>query len=342
MPDRQSHRRPANGRTQTDWLSELISIIAVHIDRGARGRVNGAETQAKHKSILILSFREIRRLGYKLNSPRNFREKHLRALITSWEQKGIAPATLQNRISTLRLFCSWIGKPGMIKHSVDYVQKESSVRRTYVAKRDKSWRAHDVDAQMLIRDIESYDRYVAMQLELILAFGLRRREAVMLRPHRADRGFFLAVHDGTKGGRDRVIEIRSDFQREVLDRAKKMAKTLNGHIGNPNRHLKQNLRRFSYVMNRFGITQADLGVTAHGLRHQFLQDRMQQIGVTPPVRGGEMHQDQQVIDYARHVVAEEAGHTRLSITSAYCGTFRTARRKPVRESNDPDPDDENR
>jgi hypothetical protein len=38
-------------------------------------------------------------------------------------------------------------------------------------------------------------------------------------------------------------------------------------MGDPTRDLKRNLRRFDYVMEKFGITFAQLGVTAHGLRH---------------------------------------------------------------------------
>ena len=55
-----------------------------------------------------------------------------------------------------------------------------------------------------------------MQLELQRAFGLRMREAALLKVHAADKGAYLAVNWGTKGGRDRVIPIETDYQRDVL------------------------------------------------------------------------------------------------------------------------------
>ena len=36
----------------------------------------------------------------------------------------------------------------------------------------------------------------------------------------------------------------------------------------PDRDLKRNLRRFDYVLEKFGITLRERGATGHGLRHE--------------------------------------------------------------------------
>ena len=41
-------------------------------------------------------------------------------------------------------------------------------------------------------------------------------------------------------------------------------------MGDPQYDLKHNLHRFGYVVAKFKITAKDLGVTAHGLRHEAL------------------------------------------------------------------------
>lgn len=52
------------------------------------------------------------------------------------------------------------------------------------------------------------------------AFGLRMKEAALLKHHMSDKENYLAVNWGTKGGRDRVVPTQNDYQRDVLTRAK--------------------------------------------------------------------------------------------------------------------------
>lgn len=142
----------------------------------------------------------------------------------------------------------------------------------------------------------------------------------MFKPRRADKGSYIDVEDGTKGGRHRVVQIRTEYQRRVLDEAKAFVKGVNGHVGDPDRDLKSALRRFSYVMSKCGATKSGLGVTAHGLRHQGLNDLFEEIaGVPSPIRTSNPKEvlaqaDPEKVEYARAVVSETAGHSRLSIT----------------------------
>ena len=68
------------------------------------------------------------------------------------------------------------------------------------------------------------DTYIRMSLELQQAFGLRREESIKFVPSYADRGDRLVLKDSwTKGGKAREIPIRTDAQRQVLDRARQVA-----------------------------------------------------------------------------------------------------------------------
>ena len=92
-----------------------------------------------------------------------------------------------------------------------------------------------------------------------------------------------------------------------------------GHLGDPTKSLAQNIRRFKYVCEKFGITKAQLGVTAHGLRHQYAAERYEKFSGTPaPVRGGEPVA-REIDREARLRVADELGHARENITGAYLG-----------------------
>ena len=89
-------------------------------------------------------------------------------------------------------------------------------------------------------------------------------------------------------------------------------------------------------MKRFGVTGSELGVTPHGLRHEYADDRYTAAaGVAPPVRGGSTP-DAATDERARLEVAEELGHSKVQIASAYLGPRRPTRRtceKPPSPSN---------
>jgi hypothetical protein len=63
-------------------------------------------------------------------------------------------------------------------------------------------------------------------------------------------------------------------------------------MGDPERELKQNLRRLDTVLRKFDIATKGLGITAHGLRHEALIDEfVAQTGEQPALRGGRRRVD---------------------------------------------------
>ena len=73
-----------------------------------------------------------------------------------------------------------------------------------------------------------------------------------------------------KGGRVRFIPLDNPARLAAVEFAQDVVRGRDSHMGNPANELKQNLRRFDYVMEKFGITFRELGVTPHGLRHEVL------------------------------------------------------------------------
>ena len=90
-------------------------------------------------------------------------------------------------------------------------------------------------------------------------------------------------------------------------------------MGDPANDLRRNLRRFDYVLAKFGVTFRQLGVTAHGLRHEALIDKYRELaGTEPPVRGG-VRPSTEVEVAARKAVVRMAGHARIRVSDAYLG-----------------------
>ena len=131
----------------------------------------------------------------------------------------------------------------------------------------------------------------------------------------------MCIRDSTKGGRDRTVPIDSEKKRELLDRAKIFAGRPTASTAAPELSLKQALGHYSRALRNAGITKATAGVTSHGLRHNYANDRYQHYAhADSPVRGGSFAQINRELDRAARLeVSEELGHSRESVSTYYLG-----------------------
>lgn len=329
----------STGKHRPSWKRILQDTISAHNDRHAsKPKSVSFKTQTERACSLFRCFKDLHALGYKIRNPYCLGGRHIRALVEDWASPSPrarratpSPAMIQTELSSLRTFATWIGKPGLVLPAEAYVTDPARVTRHQAATEDRSWRGHDVDADALIEKISAYDPWFGAQLRLARAFGLRVKEAVMLRPRLAEippentsaptgwTGTHLELLRGTKGSRLRLVPIDTPAKRAALDAAKALVTTDAQFLAGPKRSLAQNLDRLGYVMKKFGVTKKALGVAAHGLRHEYAGDRYEALaGVSPPVRGG-TKPDAVTDERARLYVAEELGHSRTQIVSAYCG-----------------------
>lgn len=306
-----------------DWKGRLKEILTsferVSFNRTYKQKVSHRTIQ-KRRDVLYLSFATLRDGGYKINDPLNIKPKHIDYLVSLWVGSGLTASTITNRISIINIFLKFIGKEIMIKSPQDYVDDPSVVKRTYVNTEDKSWSAKELDIPSIISKASDMDVYSSIHVELMLAFGLRVQESISLQPYKSDYKDNLLVMHGTKGGRTRIVPIDSDHKRDVLNRAKKLCGEINNNMTHPDRTLMQEINRLYYVMKKLDLTKSKLGVTPHGLRHQYLNDRYEEIaGHASPVRGGEII-DKDLDEEARLVTMLEAGHGRTKIGASYYGS----------------------
>jgi integrase len=305
--------KPSNG----GWKASLAAVLKEHNRTKQDGSVASHATQDKRADILYAGFKDLREKGYKLDDVRSFRGKHMAVLAKSWEEKQLSASTIQNNLSIFRTFAGWIGKPGMVE-GVDKYVSAGAASRSSVNREDKSWQAQGVDVEAKIAKVAAKDARVGLQLALQAAFGLRAREAMQLRPHVADKGAYLALTVGTKGGRDRVVPIDTPEKRALIDQAKTFAASKLASTSDPAKTLAQVKNHYYHVLRACGITR-EAGITGHGLRHGYASDRYREIsGADSPVRGGQApgREDDQA---ARLEVAEELGHSRESVTTHYLG-----------------------
>jgi len=320
-----------------DYLRVLGAILRkFNHEHSTKHKGVSIKTMLDRQRFLASFFYELRHhTRYRNLDPRRLANRHIEAVLARWLERGLSTATIHNYLSFLRTFAGWIGKPGMVREPEYYVGTESPhAKRHQVATTDRSWSAQSVDIESKLEDIARFDALTALQLELCFRFGMRPKEARHFRPHVAvlprdqanpqdaaafpEHDTFVRIRFGTKGGRPRDVPVVNDAQRDLLKRVS--AAVASGQfVGRPGYTSEQNRRRFYYVLERFGITKAELGVVAHGLRHQHANDTYEEDTGTPsPVRGGAAAPLDDA--EARLRTARRLGHNRARVSSCYIGT----------------------
>ncbi|MBT8108099.1 MAG: integrase domain-containing protein [Gammaproteobacteria bacterium] len=266
-------------------------------------------TQAQRERVLTLIANQLHDLGFRRLHAKSLRPKHVEALVKHWLETRVAVGTIKNRMAALRWWAAKMNRRHVVARSNDHYgiprrQYANSANRMTTLDEDKFSRVTD--------------EYVRMSLELQREFGLRREEAIKIRPHLADKGDMLWLKPSwTKGGRAREIPIRTDAQRAVLDKAGALAGK--GSLIPAEKDYKQQKNRYEGQCIRAGLSKM------HGLRHAYAQRRFEEIaGFPAPLAGGpnrtDLTNDRRALDrQARAVITNELGHNREQVTVTYLG-----------------------
>jgi hypothetical protein len=276
---------------------------------GRNNRDGSHATQAKRAYLLSQIANQLHELGFKGLSARSLRPKHVSALVSLWQRQRIAVGTIKNRLAAVRWWARKVNRRGAVAQGNDYYGIPS---RQMISSFSK---AKTLSAAQLARIT---DRHVYLSLELQRAFGLRREEALKFRPNYADRGDRLVLKASwTKGGKSRVIPIRTDEQRKILGRVWQLAGK--GSLIPAERSYIQQLRVYVRQIMNAGLSKM------HGLRHAYAQQRYRELtGWSCPIVGGPKTQrlspnDRRIDKAARLTISRELGHVREEILSIYIG-----------------------
>lgn len=270
-----------------------------------------------------------------------FNIKHVGALVRAWQETGLSAGTIQGYLSIIRRFFCFIGKPKELPEgkALEKMLIERGIQlegRSYIPDFQKGWRDLGHDPIAIIEEIRAAGYIVeASNFEMMYGWGCRFVESIGVRPHESERetnGAGLAITRNTKGGKHRVVYYFNvdlefaKYQKEVLERAKALAdKHPKKILAIPGLKLSQMKNRLNWVARKFGLTKNALGITAHGLRHQFACDLFRDVcGMPAPVLGllpaSEYRKNATLVDKALLEVSKQLGHERKDITNRYIGS----------------------
>jgi hypothetical protein len=100
---RREFRRLARGRVTStyDWRTRAKDAVP-------------AETQCRRVAEVLMGFEALRASGYALQTPWNFRSKHLQVLISRWSTQRLTSEEAAERLQHWCEFFRWIRKPQLI------------------------------------------------------------------------------------------------------------------------------------------------------------------------------------------------------------------------------------
>jgi len=318
-------------------MAHFLERVDLNAWTGRRREVS-EKTRHDMGDSLLRALRELRECRLPVRNISEIGQPHALALLQRWQRAGQGASTIQTKMSFLRKFLTLIGKPSAVPRGSELYKLLSQkgldtdgLTRSKVLVQSKTWESMGVDPKELIQQVAERDPLVSIQLELQWAFGLRVMEALQIEPSVSDEGSKLVVLRGAKGGRPRTVSFDDDlataeWQRDVLERAKKIAQQHpKRRLAKPGLSLVQSRNRFNYVVRQFGITQKDLGVTAHGLRHQFAARRFEALAGLSTMASGqtpvtEYRAKPREVERAQLDVSQQLGHWRKDVTSSYLGS----------------------
>ncbi|MEM5426742.1 hypothetical protein [Paraburkholderia ferrariae] len=205
-----SVRKPHNDiEPLAGWKKQLQDLIDKNASTRADGCVAAHRTRDLTATVLFAGMNTLHELGYRVEVLSNFGEKHICRLVVHWHSEGKKATTMRTDLSIWRKFAAWIGKPSMVRRLHHYLPTVDprQPRVSSVLTKPKSWSQNGIDVPLKIEEAFLLDERFGLILLAQLVFGLRVKEAICLKPWKADSGMGLTVlsGDGPKGGRPRFI-----------------------------------------------------------------------------------------------------------------------------------------
>ena len=260
--------------------------------------------------------RDLMSLGYNRNgSAKNLTEQDIRNLVGSYQDKGLAVGTIQNKMTTVR----------HILAAADNKISISNVELNIAAGRDVLNNAN-VNKACSLPSAEKLsaikDKTLSGAILLSATYGLRRDEALYIvyaltLKHSVSEGNKLTIPKGKgKGTVSRTFEMRDGGA---------TLRAVAQSVAGLKTYTKIDKSRIENFRNRLENEVRKLNINMHGLRHAYIQERYLSLtGLIAPSAGGLKYVDMTDVQKesyhsACNALSPESGHTRETIIRSYVG-----------------------
>ena len=289
---------------RTDF--QLKQILKYNKD----GSQNTRETRYQNLMRFIRHMQENR--GYaKQWDLRKLGKKEVHRYVHDLKNKGLAHRTIENYLKDVRWLATKLNREELIPSN-----RECGLKKREYNNENKA-------ARLTQDHLKTMDQRMQLINRLKAEFGLREKEALKF-GHKlatAKEGRIQLKSTWCKNGRPRSVEIVNERQVQLLREVGAFQEK------NADYSMIPHDMKFSTYRNYVQAHSKDIGVKGHGFRHQWAQDRFQQLsGMDCPIAGGAQYSklnedEKRRWDLAAAIVNQELGHgkDRLDITATYIG-----------------------
>jgi site-specific recombinase XerC len=212
--------------------------------------------------------------SYGLDRIDNLKPGHVQSYVNSLHDRGLAPATMADKMTAVRIIAAAIGKQNIVQRT----NAAYGIERVRINPQTVN---HDrlVEVRQAIADRADQGEKIAQMVRaadgLRVAFGLRAKESLMSSKVEVKDGKLFLTVEGAKGGRPRELEARTEGQLKAVQLVADTAKALGSatdRIIPPHMSLKQAYDAQRNLWRECGGTRA-AGANMHGERHGYARER---------------------------------------------------------------------
>lgn len=311
----------------------------------------GDDTGRKFGTDILRALNDLRRERINLPKLTSLKRKHVVTLVQRYIRLGKSPSTINGRVTALRKLLTFLGRPmevptrgGWKRLLRDNGIDPEVLKRSQIRAVPKAVSARGLKPQEVVDRIPPKHRLARIYLRMGWKLGMRPKECADMDPEESDRGNYVLILHGAKGGRKRSIELsnnpeRRAEQRALLEEMKQLAKELNHHQGklrDRHRNVRSALNNFYYVTSRYGITEAELEIVPYSFRHEFANQEFEEVaGLPAPVLRKATYAEYQAraeaVEAAEKHVVEQLGHSDKSKSGSYNSTVHEIGRQEKRQ-----------
>lgn len=302
------------------------STIEVQIEKIFKHTRQGSyATRDRYKDSCLMFVRFCMK-NFKMQNIRNLHDKHVAAFVESRLKEGINPKTIKGDLAALRYMHDQVQKPRYVLSDNRQLQEkyQITIGKTSQVNGDRSWTAAEYEGMLRIAK-ELGNSKVADCLVLARTMGLRVTEATAVSRAQAEYALRTGVYQvkgEAKNGKHREVPLSPEgrliFERRLLitDRGSRLFI----QPGEKTHQVVNRMEKFvqhhrDKILTTEGLNQridrrdgSIRELTFHGLRYNYVQERMQQ-----EIEKGYSR------DAASLIVSREVGHERIDVIRIYEG-----------------------
>ncbi|MGB9500485.1 MAG: tyrosine-type recombinase/integrase [Dissulfuribacterales bacterium] len=271
---------------------QATKLVSNYLDKS---RTRGSETIERRIGDAT-RFAEFVDKTYHLEHIENLKPGHIESFIKDMQERGLSNSTAANYMTTIRIIANQIGKQNIVE------RENSAYGISRAGERLNPITANAEKISELREQLYERGEWLGLAHDLRQEFGLRAAESIqwhgdVITHPDGSQSLHIDRKDGSKGGRPRDIPIRTEQQKELINKVQNYIRS-NGQRSlmpkNLSRQQAYNVQK--NTIHSLGATR-ESAANMHALRHAYAQDRAQATD--------------------RQTVAEELGHGRSDVVSHY-------------------------